>query len=448
MSPTLSVEDRQAVEQALRRECGISLAANLVDTLDGALHRAAGELGVSPQVLLARVRSGDRRGLEALLEQARVGETYFFRHPEHFTVLQKELVSSLAEGARPKIWSAGCASGEELYSLAMALAEVGLLEGATLLGTDVSEVALEQARRATYGSWSLRSLEDERRERFFRGELPAQVDPALVKQVSLQRHNLVADPPPLTDCDAVFCRNVLIYFEPETVQRVLKTLVDALRPGGLLVLGPAEAGLGDGLSLTWLEREQTLVAQKREAKRPPTTRSRAARPKTSASRARPQTASRARPSSASTRAKSAPAKLPDDAFARALAAARAGREAEAEKLAREVGERELRPEAFLLLSMLAESRGQLREAIDAARRALYLDQKLAMGHATLASLLRRAGDGDAAAQARRNALALVQHLPDAAALPSVEPITAGALRAALGEPADPPRDWRGRGNVR
>jgi chemotaxis protein methyltransferase CheR len=116
----------------------------------------------------------------------------------------------------------------------------------------------------------------------------------------------------------------------------------------------------------------------------------------------------------------------------ARAAARAGDLARAELLAREIATRELCPESWLLVSAAADARGDLAEAIDSARRALYLDPALAMAHAALVPLYARAGLAEEAARARRNALEAIDGLDDSTPLRGVEPITAGALRGALG----------------
>jgi chemotaxis protein methyltransferase CheR len=124
-------------------------------------------------------------------------------------------------------------------------------------------------------------------------------------------------------------------------------------------------------------------------------------------------------------------------FEAAHQAARAGELARAEALARQVAERHLCPESYLLLAMAAEARGDDDGAVEAVRRALYLEPGLAQAHAALVPLFGRLGRPEEAARARRNALGALQGLEDDTALRGVEPVTAGALRRALGE-ATPP----------
>jgi chemotaxis protein methyltransferase CheR len=119
----------------------------------------------------------------------------------------------------------------------------------------------------------------------------------------------------------------------------------------------------------------------------------------------------------------------------ARAAAHGGDLEAAERMAREAAARDLSPEAYLLASMVADARGDVAAAVDAIRRALYLDPGLAMGHAALVPLYARLGLADESARARRNALEAIDGLDDGAPLRGVEVITAGALRSALGERA-------------
>jgi chemotaxis protein methyltransferase CheR len=141
---------------------------------------------------------------------------------------------------------------------------------------------------------------------------------------------------------------------------------------------------------------------------------------------------------AATRAQTAPRPRSErsrrTSFNEARDAARRGETEFAEQLAREVAERHMCPESYLLVAMAADARGDLGGAIDALRRALYLEPGLAMAHAALVPLYARTGRHDEAARARRNALEAVAGLDDGAPLRGVEPITAGALRSALGDP--------------
>ena len=432
----LTAEQLGTVERALQRHCGLSFAGGLRSALAAAVGRAAAELGSELEPLVARLRAGERRALEVVLEHARVGETYFFRHPEHFTVLQRELFVPLAAESSLRIWCAGCASGEEPYSVVMAASEVGVAARVRVVASDLSGVALAQAQKARYGSWSLRALDAERKQRFFATGLPAQLDLALAQRIEWIRHNLVSEPPPLEQADAVFCRNVLIYFDAETVRAVMEKLTAALRPGGLLFVAPAEVALASDLPLEWVEREGTVIGRKLERFRPeqkpralPS--ERAAMPP----RLGPRPAKPSEPMVVEHAVAAPPHALPSPPeLARAIDAARAGRTAEAETLARALAHHAMQPEPFLLLALLAQERGDLEPALDAVRRALYLDSSLAMGHALLSTLQQRMNQPEAAARARRNALALLAGLDDAAPLRSIEPVTAGALRRALEQP--------------
>jgi chemotaxis protein methyltransferase CheR len=247
------------VARVLADEVGLSLADGLDYALGSGLEAAAAASGADADALARRVVDRDPAAIATLVEHAAVLETAFWRHPE-----QLEAVAS-AVCARPapaRIWSAGCATGEEPYSVAIALLEAGRPDvGDRILATDVSTRALEAARAASYAERALRRLPFDVAARWLLPGKRRRVSSRARALVTFDQHNLVRDPPPAgAPFDVVLCRNVLIYFEPETAAAVLDRLVGALVPGGLLVLGPVELPLAGALDLEWLEaRGATLL---------------------------------------------------------------------------------------------------------------------------------------------------------------------------------------------
>jgi chemotaxis protein methyltransferase CheR len=257
MSAVPAAADLERVEGILQKACGLSLSPALRRGLHAAVGHAAQAMSLPPERFVSRLLAGDAGCVARLVEHSVIGETYFFRHPEQFAAVQQRLHADFADQGSLCIWSAGCASGEEPYSVAMALLEAGRSRRADrILATDVSELALAKARAAVYGKWSLRRLDPGLQKRYFE---PAGAALAVSEQarrrVELRQHNLVHDPAPVSGCQLVFCRNVLIYFNPETAAGVLRKLADALAPGGYLVLGPVEVSLATTLPLQWMELE-------------------------------------------------------------------------------------------------------------------------------------------------------------------------------------------------
>ena len=209
--------------------------------------------------------------LTGFLDAVTTNETYFFRTEKHFEWLHSEfiheVVSQARRGERPRklrIWSAACSTGEEPYSIAICLAENQLrlrdwkLE---VVATDLSEEALQSARQGIYKERAFQSLDDKRRRRHFtklKDEPRWQIKPNLRELVSFQGHNLMK---PLTErpFDCIFIRNVLIYFDRQSKQRVVKNLVAAMAEGGYLVVGPSE-GIYD--MLRGLKKHSTYLYQK------------------------------------------------------------------------------------------------------------------------------------------------------------------------------------------
>ncbi len=435
------------VERVLEEACGLTLSPGIRRTLGDAFSRAARDLRLAPEPFLGRLRAREHRAVTTLVEAAVVGETYFFRHPEQLAAVRQLAIAPAPRDRPLSIWSAGCATGEEPYTLAMELLDAGRAGlGDRILASDVSSRALAVAREARYGEWSLRRLDPVVRNRHFEAQHPqVLVRPQVRAMVQFLRHNLVREAVPATGFDLVVCRNVLIYFNPPTASQVVEKLAVALAPGGLLVLGPVEAPLAAGQDLERIELEGVTVF-----------RARGGRPLALPLRSRVDGADRAhgerpapaRPAEGKRHAGKRPlaprpavvvlsppapppAPAPDGSLEAARDAARRGDLPAAEELARTAATRELCPEAWLLVSMAADARGDLAAAVDAVRRALYLDPGLALGHAALVPLYARLGLPDEAARARRNALEALSGLDDAAPLRGVETITAGALRSAL-----------------
>lgn len=247
---------RQRFEALIRERGGLSLREQEAPALQKTLlERTAARRLASPQDYL-ELLSGQSPRAEAEWTQLWMRltnqESYFFRDPEQLGVLSRHILPELMarSGHAPtlRIWSAGCSTGEEPYTLAMMAAEIPALRDwrVTIVATDISEAALARARRGVYGDWSFRALDEARRARFFtaRGK-EWEVAPSLREKVRFASNNLFADAFPsregeLHDLDLIVCRNVFIYFDREAVAQVLQKFRATLRPGGFLVCGHAE----------------------------------------------------------------------------------------------------------------------------------------------------------------------------------------------------------------
>jgi two-component system, chemotaxis family, CheB/CheR fusion protein len=211
---------------------------------------------------------------DALFNTILINVTAFFRDADAWKALRDEVIPALLErkGAEEpvRVWSAGCASGEETYTLVMLLAEALGMEGfrdrAKIYATDLDEEALAHARQATYAPEELVDLPEGFAERYFeRVGNRCTFRPELRRQVIFGRHDLVQDPP-ISQLDLLVCRNVLMYFNAEVQGRVLARFHFGLRPEGVLFLGRAEMMRSHGALFAPLDLSARLF-RKAEADR-------------------------------------------------------------------------------------------------------------------------------------------------------------------------------------
>ena len=191
--------------------------------------------------------------LDDLLVELTVGETYFFRNPEHFQFVRHTVLPAVRRRRGRehlmRAWSAGCSSGEEPYSLAVLLQEEGYGDQMAVWATDVSRAALARSREGIYGDWSLRGPEAERIRPFLHTEGRRHTLSAELRgRVHFDYLNLAEDTWPsrahgLWGMDVIFCRNVLIYFTRPTVEAVARRLFATLAEGGFLITGPSDPPL-------------------------------------------------------------------------------------------------------------------------------------------------------------------------------------------------------------
>ncbi|NYE28845.1 chemotaxis protein methyltransferase CheR [Rhodanobacter sp. K2T2] len=261
----LADEDFAFICSFVYQHCGIVLGEHKRQLVQGRLGR--------------RLRALQLRGFDAYVELLRndphseLGElasaistnvTSFFREMHHYDLLVDELLprwlDAKRNGERLRIWSAGCSTGEEPYALAMVLAEAleqsGKSLDARILATDLSPQALEAARQGEYMLDRLGGVSEARRRRWFlRGEGSyqgfARIHPRLRELVSIEPLNLLHAWPMRGPFDAIFCRNVVIYFDKPTKQKLFERYAELLCPGGYLFLGHSESmhGLSDAFDL-------------------------------------------------------------------------------------------------------------------------------------------------------------------------------------------------------
>lgn len=226
--------------------------AGLDDALAGR-QRTLGIDDVSVYIQLLERSDGSAQGewgaFAALITNR---ESYFFRDVGQMDLLRRSILPELVEQARSqgrklRIWSAGCSTGEEAYSLAIIARELAGENGpeVMVLGTDISPVSVETARRGLYGAWSFRMVDPALRDRYFHQQGNRwEIDRAIRGLVRFRLGNLTrevsASGAALEQFDLILCRNVFIYFDQESIGRTIAIFAGALRPGGYLLTGHAE----------------------------------------------------------------------------------------------------------------------------------------------------------------------------------------------------------------
>jgi chemotaxis protein methyltransferase CheR len=277
MNPLVDQSSIDQFRDIIARRLGLQFGDGRLDQLAEILHSRmeatrCRRFDAYAELLIASPKRNDE--WRTLAEQLTVVETFFFRNADNFRALTErvlpECIRRNASVKRLRILSAGCASGDEPYSLAIALRELlPELESwdVQIVGIDVNPLMLAKARLARYSSWSLRATGDDSRRRYFRTDgRDFVLDPAIRSMVLLQERNLVDDDSlfwqPST-YDVVFCRNVLMYFTPDVMQRVVGRLNRSLVPDGFLFLGHAETLRGVSRDFHLCHTHDTFYYQRR-----------------------------------------------------------------------------------------------------------------------------------------------------------------------------------------
>jgi len=415
--------------------------------------------------------------INKLLGLLTVGETSFFRYRSHRQALIQYVIPRLLEQNKPhgklRIWSAGCSTGEEPYSLAIILLEhFPALVGwdIQILATDINKRALRQAREGIYGERSLRMMEDSLRERYFQKvdnlfQLSAQVR----HMVRFDYLNLQTDPFPAGnntagEIDLLSCRNVLIYFKHETIRRIVAKFSQALRPKGFLFMGHSETmqNVSDRFQRQYQNnaffyqlKEESVAAAKSVTSK---VLSKRVRSTEAAVHAPAKTRSKSIATAVVSRKKAPPQaqkKLQRDTeqlYSDALTAFDHEKFAEAGKLfellleqqptnskalvgkgllmanqgkysdariccARAIKEDDLLPEAYLLRGLILDMEGFLERALVEYQKILWLDPAFVMAHYLSAKVYDRLADTEKRQRSLRNTIRALEQTPDQSIIP-------------------------------
>ncbi|UXI68596.1 CheR family methyltransferase [Tahibacter amnicola] len=405
---------RADIENRLKLAMGLDAASIGSSSIDRAVRNRMRDLGAADLDQYWNILCRSAVELQELIEAVVVPETWFFRDREAFNAMVSLLQQDLAHlsGASLRLLSLPCSTGEEPYSMAMALLDNGFAADRFKIdAVDISERALALARRGIYGQNSFRGAELEFRDRHF-DAVPGgyRVRDDVRAQVTLRQGNLFADDflPGSGMYTVVFCRNVLIYFDRATQDRAMSVLDRLMAEKGLLFVAPSETGLVMSHGYVSIKFPLAFgfrrglatppkVAAPREKPAP-----RVATPRTAPPPKRP-----AAPVAVGAPAPRKPepvAAPPEGDIEQAERLADQGHLVEAAKLCNEVLRKQgPSARAFQLLGLVREATGNLPEAIQYYRKALYLDPSHQEVLVHLAYLLEKQGDAKGARLLRERA---------------------------------------------
>lgn len=419
-----------------------------------------------------------RSQIEILARHLTVGETYFFREPQVFETLQTHILPPLIQSRRQsgqylRIWSAGCATGEEAYSLAILVQRMipdFSQWNIAILGTDINPHSLEKAASGIYGDWSFRNPPPWLREGYFRpaGHGRYEIRPSVRAMVTFSYLNLAEDAYPslasnTNAMDIIFCRNVLMYFEPGLAASVVRKQHQALVDGGWLIVSPSEISQVSSAKFAAIQFSGTILHRKTAAEtmpeksapwppapmeagpaktkpgisvktvsRPAAIRAGADKETTAPSYRHAHALYRqGRYTEAAEETARLLALHKDDADAMTLMAriyANRGELSDALQWCEQtIAADRLNPAGHYLRAAILQEHGRMEEAMLAYKRTLYLDQDFVIAHFALGNLFRRQNRPREAGKHFENALLLLGRHGQDDVLPESDGITAGRL---------------------
>jgi chemotaxis protein methyltransferase CheR len=404
-------------------------------------YRASGAADPARYVDVLGTLPGDSPEWERLVSHVTVGETYFFRDRSFLEALEQHVLRGLIERRRRegmrrlRIWSAGCSSGEEAYSLAMLVD--GLLPdrsdwSVTILATDVNPSVLSAARRGIYREWSFRETPEPVRRQYFlaHGDGTFELTPSIREMVTFAPLNLAEEVYPssatnTSAMDLILCRNVIMYFTREVQRATVGRLQSALVEGGWLGVSPAEASAELMRPLEPVNFPGAILFRKvAERARSPAA---AERPRQAPTPPTPLRSPLPPRVPATLRVTEQPGEGAD-LLELARAAADCGNLERARELCREaVDGNPLDLESHLLLAAIEQERDDLGAAAAAIRSAIYLAPDSASTHFALGSLLLRQGRGEKARRSMATVVSLLRSVPSDQAVPGADGLAAGRL---------------------
>jgi chemotaxis protein methyltransferase CheR len=454
----------RVVMEFIQARTGLVFAANRQQDAEASVRKAMEAAKIDdPRRFLGRLDT-DPSIFDTLITALTVSETYFFREPRQFEFIRSHILPELqrerASSAGLRCWSAGCASGEEAYSLAILLEQEQLAQGVSILATDISAAILTKARKASYSSWSFRGNSTDAMAQYFDRRVGRLVlQDRLRQRVAFRSLNLAAENYPCLatatlDIDLILCRNVLIYFDKDTVAGVARRLFSALARGGWLITGPSDPPLWDHAPFETkvteagvFYRRSRQVISLRSLGEPASSIDRISRlaldDEPSAAKGAaiefaevvPQLAPEQTPSPEGFDSQPRPSPLLPDDIARYVSSIRALADAgelhpAATQAVAAIQAYPLAAELHYMRAVVLAGLGQYDEASASLRRVIYLDPSLAVAHFTLGSILWRSGAVADARRCYRNALALSAERPPKESLSLSEGETAGQMAEA------------------
>jgi chemotaxis protein methyltransferase CheR len=293
MTGVVEIDSIERFRTIIADRLGLNFEEGKIGFLADVLRRRIDRTGHSCEHYLDLL-NGSQGELHALARELTVGETYFFRNIDQFRAFSEvalpDRVRIRNSQKTLRILSAGCASGEEAYSLAILLLKARLDPSwdVSILAVDVNPAMIEAAVQSRFSSWALRETPPEVRQQWLRSDARGlfSLDPALGRNIRFDVRNLVSDDPDLWQpkwYDVIFCRNVIMYFTPDASRKVVERITKSLAPGGYLFLGHAETlrGLSNDFHLHhthgtfyYQRRETTSPEAPKPAAEPPASRSR------------------------------------------------------------------------------------------------------------------------------------------------------------------------------